>query len=129
MKRRDLFAASLAAGMMGVARRGWSATPDGTAPQAAAALGRTALHGTIPRLVPIRAHADQIMDIKVCLRPFRPAGPRMDVEHVAGKTVVHNYGHGGSAGHSPGGQHIWRSGMRRQHWSAELRLLAVVLSA
>ncbi|OUJ08848.1 FAD-dependent oxidoreductase, partial [Acetobacter okinawensis] len=60
------------------------------------ALGRTALHGTIPRLVPIRAHADQIMDIKVCLRPFRPAGPRMDVEHVAGKTVVHNYGHGGS---------------------------------
>ncbi|MFT8551608.1 MAG: FAD-dependent oxidoreductase [Acetobacter okinawensis] len=96
MKRRDLFAASLAAGMMGVARRGWSATPDGTAPQAAAALGRTALHGTIPRLVPIRAHADQIMDIKVCLRPFRPAGPRMDVEHVAGKTVVHNYGHGGS---------------------------------
>ncbi|MGG6429054.1 FAD-dependent oxidoreductase [Acetobacter ghanensis] len=91
MKRRDLFAASLAAGIVGSTRRGWAAAPD-----AAAALGRTALHGTIPRLVPIRAHADQIMDIKVCLRPFRPAGPRMDVEHVAGKTVVHNYGHGGS---------------------------------
>lgn len=96
MKRRDLFAASLAAGMLGATRRGWSATPEGTTPPAAAALGRTALHGTIPRLVPIRAHVDQIMDIKVCLRPFRPAGPRMDIEHVAGKTVVHNYGHGGS---------------------------------
>ncbi|MFT8418137.1 MAG: FAD-dependent oxidoreductase [Acetobacter sp.] len=91
MKRRDLFAASLAAGLIGAARHGRAATPE-----AAAALGRTALHGTIPHLVPIRAHADQIMDIKVCLRPFRPAGPRMDVEHVAGKTVVHNYGHGGS---------------------------------
>ncbi len=96
MKRRDLLAASLAAGMLGTARRGWSATPEGATPPAAAALGRTALHGTIPRLVPIRAHVDQIMDIKVCLRPFRPAGPRMDTEHVAGKTVVHNYGHGGS---------------------------------
>ncbi|GAA3660608.1 MULTISPECIES: FAD-dependent oxidoreductase [Acetobacter] len=91
MKRRDLFAASLAAGIMGSTRRVRAATPD-----ASAALGRTALHGTIPRIVPVRAHADQIMDIKVCLRPFRPAGPRMDVEHVAGKTVVHNYGHGGS---------------------------------
>jgi D-amino-acid oxidase len=47
-------------------------------------------------LVPIRAHADRIFRITVCLRPFRAAGPRMDVEKVGDTTVVHNYGHGGS---------------------------------
>src|SRR5580692_4778976 len=47
-------------------------------------------------LVPIRAHADRIFRITVCLRPFRAAGPRLDVERVGDKTVVHNYGHGGS---------------------------------
>lgn len=47
-------------------------------------------------LVPIRAHADRIFRITVCLRPFRPAGPRMDVERVGDKYIVHNYGHGGS---------------------------------
>lgn len=47
-------------------------------------------------LVPIRAHADRIFRITVCLRPFRAAGPRMDVEKVGDKSVVHNYGHGGS---------------------------------
>jgi D-amino-acid oxidase len=47
-------------------------------------------------LVPIRAHADRIFRITVCLRPFRAAGPRHDVEKVGDKTVVHNYGHGGS---------------------------------
>ncbi|MGC2657773.1 MAG: FAD-dependent oxidoreductase [Bryobacteraceae bacterium] len=49
--------------------------------------------GPIP---PIRAHIDRIFRITVCLRPFRSAGPRLDVEHVNSKVVVHNYGHGGS---------------------------------
>ena len=47
-------------------------------------------------LIPIRAHADRIFRITVCLRPFRAAGPRMDVERVGDKIVCHNYGHGGS---------------------------------
>ena len=47
-------------------------------------------------LVPIRAHADRIFRITVCLRPFRATGPRLDVEKVGDKTIVHNYGHGGS---------------------------------
>jgi len=47
-------------------------------------------------LVPIRAHVDRIFRITVCLRPFRAAGPRRDVEKVGDKTIVHNYGHGGS---------------------------------
>jgi glycine/D-amino acid oxidase-like deaminating enzyme len=32
----------------------------------------------------------------VCTRPFRAQGPRLDVEKLGAKTVVHNYGHGGS---------------------------------
>src|ERR1700709_2130402 len=49
-----------------------------------------------PHLAPIRAETDRLFDITVCLRPFRAAGPRIEVEEVAGKRVVHNYGHGGS---------------------------------
>lgn len=49
-----------------------------------------------PPLAPLRMSADRITKITVCLRPFRAAGPRLDVEDVNGKRVVHNYGHGGS---------------------------------
>lgn len=52
-------------------------------------------HGTAP-LVPLRISADLITHITVCLRPFRRAGPRIEMEKLGHKTVVHNYGHGGS---------------------------------
>jgi glycine/D-amino acid oxidase-like deaminating enzyme len=48
------------------------------------------------QLSPIRASVDRITRVTVCTRPFRAAGPRLDVEKVGAKTVVHNYGHGGS---------------------------------
>jgi hypothetical protein len=47
-------------------------------------------------LPPLRASIDRIFDITVCTRPFRAAGPRLDVERVGDTLVVHNYGHGGS---------------------------------
>ena len=47
-------------------------------------------------LEPLHASTDRITNITVCRRPFRPQGPRLDVEPLMGKTVVHNYGHGGS---------------------------------
>ena len=47
-------------------------------------------------VLPILAEVDRISRVTVCLRPFRAAGPRMDVERVGDKTVIHNYGHGGS---------------------------------
>jgi glycine/D-amino acid oxidase-like deaminating enzyme len=43
-----------------------------------------------------RATLDRITNITVCTRPFRARGPRLEVEQIVGKTVVHNYGHGGS---------------------------------
>lgn len=59
-----------------------------------------------PPLAPIRARADRIMSITVCLRPFRAAGPRLEGETVGDKLVVHNYGHGGS-----GWSLSWGSGL------------------
>jgi D-amino-acid oxidase len=47
-------------------------------------------------ITPIRADVDRIFRITVCLRPFRASGPRLDVERLGDKVVVHNYGHGGS---------------------------------
>jgi glycine/D-amino acid oxidase-like deaminating enzyme len=48
------------------------------------------------QLPTLRLSTDHITRITVCTRPFRAAGPRMDVEKLGEKTVVHNYGHGGS---------------------------------
>jgi glycine/D-amino acid oxidase-like deaminating enzyme len=48
------------------------------------------------QLAPLRASADRITQITVCTRPFRAEGPRLDVEQLGQKTIVHNYGHGGS---------------------------------
>src|SRR5215471_7751316 len=46
-----------------------------------------------PRL---RLDTSRITAITVCTRPFRAEGPRLDVERIGEKTVVHKYGHGGS---------------------------------
>ncbi|KRG43715.1 D-amino acid oxidase [Stenotrophomonas panacihumi] len=54
-------------------------------------------HFAPPRaLAPIRASADRIIALSVCTRPFRPQGPRIEAERIGRKTIVHNYGHGGS---------------------------------
>jgi glycine/D-amino acid oxidase-like deaminating enzyme len=68
--------------------------------------GMTALSGCVgvqprmrnagPILPLVRATADRITRITVCTRPFRADGPRLDVEKIGEKIVVHNYGHGGS---------------------------------
>jgi glycine/D-amino acid oxidase-like deaminating enzyme len=44
----------------------------------------------------VRATPDRIISLSVCTRPFREAGPRIESEKLGRKTVVHNYGHGGS---------------------------------
>ena len=44
----------------------------------------------------VRARPDRIIAITVCTRPFRAQGPRIEAERLGRKTVVHNYGHGGT---------------------------------
>ncbi|MEM6537506.1 MAG: FAD-dependent oxidoreductase [Pseudomonadota bacterium] len=47
-------------------------------------------------LKPLNLDRRHLTKVTVCTRPFRPAGPRIEVEQVANRLVVHNYGHGGS---------------------------------
>jgi hypothetical protein len=44
----------------------------------------------------IRATPDRIISLTVCTRPFRALGARIESERLGRKTIVHNYGHGGS---------------------------------
>lgn len=45
---------------------------------------------------PFRADRRNLLKVTVCTRPFRPAGPRLEMERFGDKSVIHNYGHGGS---------------------------------
>ena len=49
-----------------------------------------------PPLAPVKASMDRLISLEACLRPFRPQGPRIEAERMGRKTIVHNYGHGGS---------------------------------
>ncbi len=82
MRRRELFAGLGAAAVLGAC--------------AGAPTQRSTVADNRASLPPVRLSADRIIKITVCTRPFRAAGPRLDVEQIGAKTVVHNYGHGGS---------------------------------
>ncbi|HWB99117.1 MAG TPA: FAD-dependent oxidoreductase [Bryobacteraceae bacterium] len=84
MNRRHFLGGAAAASLSGCAHRVATKPPSLPA------------YDPVPRLTPIRAELDRIFRVTVCLRPFRAAGPRLEVERVGDKTVVHNYGHGGS---------------------------------
>jgi D-amino-acid oxidase len=43
-----------------------------------------------------RLEEGRILRALAGLRPYRAGGPRLEVERVAGKRIVHNYGHGGA---------------------------------
>jgi glycine/D-amino acid oxidase-like deaminating enzyme len=90
MDRRSFIqgSAALAMGLSGCAKKPLTASIPATP-----SLPLYDLPGPI---TPIRADVDRIFRITVCLRPFRAAGPRLDVERLGDKVVVHNYGHGGS---------------------------------
>jgi glycine/D-amino acid oxidase-like deaminating enzyme len=66
------------------------------APLRPGASGGFAAYDLPPPLAPVRARTDRLFDLTVCLRPFRAAGPRLDVERIGDTVVVHNYGYGGS---------------------------------
>ena len=82
MRRRELFAGLGAAVVLAACSSEPTRRETGPAPRT-----------TLP---PVRLSPDRIIKITVCTRPFRAAGPRLDVEQISAKTVVHNYGHGGS---------------------------------
>ena len=78
---------SFAAGVVGLTATG-CATPLGGE--------RGAILSKREALKPLDISLNRLMRITVCVRPFRHAGPRLEAEMIAGKRVIHNYGHGGS---------------------------------
>jgi glycine/D-amino acid oxidase-like deaminating enzyme len=56
--------------------------------------GRRAASGSM--LPHYRPTMDRITGISVCSRPFRAAGPRLELERIGQQDIVHSYGHGGS---------------------------------
>ncbi|CAN5151932.1 FAD-dependent oxidoreductase [soil metagenome] len=88
--RRSILAGLGGFGLMG----GLSACAPATRSQSIIAPARP--HFIAPPLAPLRMDARLITRTTVCLRPFRAVGPRLEVETVGDKRVVHNYGHGGS---------------------------------
>lgn len=51
---------------------------------------------SVPPLAKVNAYADRIISTNVCTRPFRAIGPRIEAETMGTKSIIHNYGHGGS---------------------------------
>lgn len=47
-------------------------------------------------LQPLRLSMDRVTGVTVCSRPFRAAGPRLELERIGQQSVIHHYGHGGS---------------------------------
>lgn len=48
------------------------------------------------RLPKVKVSEDRVIKETVGLRPFRMSGPRIESQELGNKTIVHNYGHGGS---------------------------------
>lgn len=86
--RRSILAGLGGLGLVGGVAGCATASGTATGPSAPAFAPR--------RLAPIRMSPQRIIRITVCTRPFRAAGPRLDVERIGDTKVVHNYGHGGS---------------------------------
>lgn len=84
MNRRNFLAAT------GVASLAVASGVTSCAPRPRLATTRTY---SVPKL---KLSLDRIVKETVGLRPFRASGPRIAREELGSKTLVHNYGHGGS---------------------------------
>ena len=83
MNRRHFISAAALTGMGAASAMASCATKPST---------NTTYH-SIPKL---KLSLDRIVKETVGLRPFRASGPRIAKEELGSKTIVHNYGHGGS---------------------------------
>ncbi|HEY1283745.1 MAG TPA: FAD-dependent oxidoreductase [Steroidobacteraceae bacterium] len=105
MRRRDFLTHTglmlAASGAAGAATQVPTGPVNGapTAPPDPACHPSMPLIATADGLVPlplVRAQTDRIIALTVCTRPFRAGGARIETERLGRKTIVHNYGHGGS---------------------------------
>ena len=69
---------------------------DGCAPKTAGRIQATAPPRPLVRLPVVNASWDRIIRTTIGLRPHRPSGFVLKADKLDGKTLIHNYGHGGS---------------------------------
>jgi D-amino-acid oxidase len=93
MNRREWLQAAGAASLLGMGVGCASRGSRGTAVRAAAPRPQTR---PARRLVPVEVSEDRVIRTITGLRPFRPSGFVVKRETLGGKTVIHNYGHGGA---------------------------------
>lgn len=86
ISRRLLLNAAAAAGLTSCATKTRTAISPVAAPRSGLAIAIPLIDATL----------DRMFRVTVCLRPFRAAGPRSDIERVGDQIIIHNYGHGGS---------------------------------
>lgn len=72
------------------------ATLQACAPKAAVKTQAAAPKRPMLRLAPVNVAYDRIIRTTIGLRPFRPSGFVLRSEKLDGKTIIHNFGHGGS---------------------------------
>ena len=68
---------------------------DGCAPKTARPQVTTPRHAPV-RLPAVKASWDRIIRVTIGLRPHRPSGFVLRADKLDGKTLIHNFGHGGS---------------------------------
>lgn len=82
-------------GIVGVAGFGMAGCVDTRPAPLRAGLSTSGAYG-FDASRPFDLAPENLTKITVCLRPFRPSGPRLEAQRIGDKTLVHNYGHGGS---------------------------------
>ena len=91
LTRRAVIASGLGAAVSGCA------SVSSPSPRAQDALSNPSPQGYgFGDLKPLDLAIENLTRITVCTRPFRAAGPRLEVERSRNAVIVHNYGHGGS---------------------------------
>ncbi|MEO7133564.1 MAG: FAD-dependent oxidoreductase [Vicinamibacterales bacterium] len=94
---------------------------EGCAPKAAAP--QLAPRRPMVRLAPVNVAFDRIIRTTIGLRPFRPSGFVLRTEQLDGKTVVHNFGHGGSGMSLSWGTASMATGMAMAHLERKAAVL------
>ncbi len=75
------------------------------------------------RLVPVNASWDRVIHTTVGLRPYRRTGFVVKPEKLDGKTVIHNYGHGGAGMSTSWGTGYLAAEMALAHTSRRVAVL------
>jgi D-amino-acid oxidase len=86
LRRRSLLLSGLGAGLVGCTPARFIGNRSFDADQA---------YG-FGSLKPLDVSLENLIRVTVCTRPFRAAGPRLEAQTLDGRTIVHNYGHGGA---------------------------------